>query len=98
MKPNDLSTILFTRNNLIRLLLLVFGFTLFPALVFFGKALFFSSSETISDYYAKTYGALMDWGMDGMLAWCVVCAPYLVYDIYLIVNDFRSQSLEADER
>lgn len=97
MKPNELCTILFTRNNLIRLILLIFGFTLFPALVFYGKALLFPSSETISDYYAKIYGALMDWSMDGMLAWCVVCTPYLIYDICLIVKDFRAQRLDADE-
>ena len=96
MKPTDLSAKIFSRQNLIRLILLVFGFSLFPAMVFWGEELLFPSNQTVSEFYSKIYGALMDWGMDGMFAWCVVCTPYLVYDIYLIVRDFRTQRVRAD--
>lgn len=95
MKLNDLSAKLFTRQNLIRLILLVFGFSIFPAIVYWGEELLFPSGQTLSEFYGKIYGALMDLGMDGMVAWCIVCAPYLAYDIYLVVKDFRSQRVEA---
>ena len=85
---------LFTRQNLIRLILLIIGFALFPAVVFWGEELLFPSSQTLSEFYGKIYGTLMDWGMDGLFAWCVVCTPYLVYDIYLIVKDLRSLRIE----
>lgn len=95
MKPTGLSATLFTRHNLIRLILLVFGFTLFPAVVFWGEELLFPSSQKLSEFYAKIYGSLMDMGMDGMFAWCVVCTPYLAYDIYLVIKDFRSKRVEV---
>ena len=95
MKQNGLASKLLTRHNRIRIILLVLGFTLFPAIVYWGEELLFPTSQTLSEFYGKIYGSLMDWGMDGMFAWCVVCTPYLVFDIYLIVKDLRTQPAEA---
>lgn len=98
MRKGNWSDMIFNRQNLVRLILLVFGFTLFPAVVYWGEKLLSTSSQTLSEFYAKLYGALMDWGMDGMLAWCVVCTPYLAYDIYLIIQDLRRKRMAADKR
>lgn len=95
MKKTGFSAKVFTRQNLIRLILLVFGFTLFPAVVYWSDKLIFHSSPTLSEFYAKIFGSLMDLGMDGMFAWCVVCTPYLAYDIFLVVQDYRGQRVEA---
>lgn len=97
VKLNNLSAILFTRQNLIRLILLIFGFTIFPAVVYWAGKLLFSSGQTLSEYYSTTiYGSLSDWGMDGMIAWGIVCVPYIVYDIFLLIKDFRGGRLQNE--
>ena len=98
MKKKSWPANLFTGHNLIRVLLLVIGFTVFPALVYWGQELLFPSSQALSGFYNRLYGSVMDWGMDGMFAWCVFCTPYLAFDIYLIVKDLWSERLEAGQQ
>ncbi len=71
---------------------MVFGVTLFPVLVY-GLATWFmgpsssamiGASATLIDFYTYIYGALLDMGKDGMVAWGIVCAPYMVYEIVLL--------------
>jgi hypothetical protein len=90
MEKNDLLEHLLTRENLYKLLWTVFGLTLFPGLIFLIKTIFISSNATISAYYSELYGALLDLGKDGMVAWCFVCIPYMAYEVYLLINNFRT--------
>lgn len=98
MQKEILMNKLLTRQNLIRLILLVFGFTIFPAIVFWGEGLLFPSSQALPEFYAKILGSLTDMGMDGMFAWAVVCTPYLGYDIFLLVKSFRGQRVETGKK
>ena len=96
MKKVDWAAMLFTRQNLIRLVLLVCGATVFPAIAYWGWKLVSPSLGTLSEFYAWIYGSLMDLGVDGMLAWGVICTPYLAYDIFLLIKDMRGQKMAAE--
>jgi hypothetical protein len=61
-----------TRN---KIGLMIFGLTLFPAIVYWIKELFLESSDTISGYYGYFYSSLLDMGMDGMVVWGIACGP-----------------------
>ena len=90
MNNNSLLKKCLTPQNLIRLILLVLGFTIFPAVAYWVGQLLFPSGQNLSEFYAITiYGSLMDWGIDGMFAWGVICIPYLVYDVFLLIKDFK---------
>ena len=85
MKPEEqkrnLAQKVFTRENLYRLVLLLFGFSIFPGIVFLIGKLFITSSDALSDSYSKFYGSLLDLGTSGIVSWSIACAPYFVYDV-----------------
>jgi hypothetical protein len=95
MGKNDLLEHLLTRENFYKLLWTAFGLTLFPGLIFLIKTIFISSDTTISAYYSELYGSLLDVGKDGMVAWCFVCAPYMAYELYLLIKNFRTPKNDA---
>ena len=91
MQRERLKKILLTKENLYRFGLAIFGFSLFPGIVFLVTKVLFDSPTTMSLYYAKFYRSLLDLGMDGLYSWSVACAPYIVYDIYLLIKSYRKE-------
>ena len=91
MQKRSLKTILLTRENLYRFGLAVFGFSIFPGIVFLITNVLFDSPTTLSLYYAKFYKSLLNLGMDGLYSWTIACAPYIVYDIYLLIKNYREE-------
>lgn len=79
---------LLTRENLFKLIWPLLGFTLFPGMIYAANVVFSSSSLTLTGYYSNLYGSLLDVGKDGMVAWCIVCAPYMAYEVYLLARYF----------
>ena len=94
MQKSDLANVVLTRENLYRLGLIIFGFSFFPGIVFLISRIFFVESTTISDFYTKFYRSLLDLGIDGFFSWCIVCAPYLAFDIYLLIKNYRAQKIK----
>ena len=95
MQRKDLANAVLTRENFYRLGLAIFGFSLFPGIVFLISKIFFAETTAISAFYTKFYGSLLDFGTDGLFSWCIVCAPYLIYDLYLIWKHHRSQTADS---
>ena len=83
------------RENLYRLGLAIFGFSIFPIFIFLISKIVFSESITISAFYTKFYGSLLDFGVDGFYSWCIACTPYLAYDICLLIKNYRSQKIKT---
>ncbi|MGD9160862.1 MAG: hypothetical protein PVG39_20755 [Desulfobacteraceae bacterium] len=69
-----------------KILLMIFGLTLFPAIVYWLKKLLVDSSGAIWDYYGYFYRSLMDMGMDGVVVWGIACGPYMVYEVLLLLR------------
>ena len=84
-----------TREILYRLGLAIFGFSLFPGIVFLVSKIFFAQSTTISAFYTKFYSSLLDLGIDGLFSWCIACAPYLAYDICLLIKTYRIRKIKT---
>jgi len=89
-----LTKIFLSRENLYRLGLAIFGFSLFPAIVFLIGKMLFASNATLSIFYTKFYGSLLDFGIDGVYSWTIACAPYITYDLYLLIKTFRTPKIE----
>lgn len=85
-----------TKETSKKILLMIFGLTLFPEIVHWIKELFTDSPESISDYYRYFFSSLLDMGVDGMIVWGIACGPYMVYEIVLLVRALlpRSGSLK----
>ena len=94
MQKSGLANGVLTRENLYRLGLAIFGFSLFAGIVFLIGKIFFAESTTISAFYTKFYGSLLDFGVDGLFSWCIACAPYIAYDVYLLRKNYRAQKIK----
>ena len=89
MQKSSLTKILLTRENLYRLGLALFGFSFFPGIVFLISNILFKSHTTMPAFYSKFYRSLLTLGLDGLYSWAIVCAPYIAYDIYLLIKSYR---------
>ena len=78
-----------TSENLYKLILIVFGFVFLPGIIFLMESIFNSPTKTMPAFYTNFYKSLLYTGKDGLLAWCIVCAPYMVYEVYLLIKKFR---------
>ncbi|BBO86539.1 hypothetical protein DSCO28_71050 [Desulfosarcina ovata subsp. sediminis] len=68
--------------------LMVFGMTLFPAMVHGLGKWFMDSSVTISGFYTYFFRSLLDTGKDGMVVWSIACGPYMFYELVLLYRSF----------
>jgi len=75
-----------TCENLYKLILIVFGFVFLPGIIFLIEYISNPSTKTISAFYSNFYRLLLDTGKDGFFAWCIVSAPYMVYEVYLLIK------------
>ena len=98
MQKSVLSKILLSRENLYRLGLAIFGFSFFPGIVFMVGKILFTSNANILSFYSKFYRSLLDMGIDGIYSWSIACAPYIAYDLYLLIKSFRTQKIEKDKK
>jgi hypothetical protein len=98
MKKSDLKKIVWTRQNRNRFVLIILGFAVLPGVVFWLKRLLTPSDTTISAYYAGFYQSLTDVGMDGVYSWGVVCAPYIAYDVFLLIKGGSNRKPEKAEK
>ena len=78
--------------------LVIFGFSFFPGIVFMVGKILFASNVTILAFYSKFYRSLIDMGIDGIYSWSIACAPYIAYDLYLLIKSFRTQRIEKDKK
>ena len=85
-----------SKENRNKIGLMIFGLTLFPAIVHGMKDLFVDFSGTIFGFYSWFYRSLLDMAKDGMIAWGIACGPYMVYEIVLLVRSFSSRSSDRD--
>lgn len=76
----------------VHLLLMVFGLTLFPGIVHILQGIFTGSDIAVRAFYADFYPSLLDMGTKGILAWCIACAPYMVYEIYMLIRGSTSRA------
>jgi len=88
---------LLKRQNLYRLGLAIFGFSLFPGIIFLISKIIFEAQTTMPEFYSKFYGSLLNFGIDGLLSWVIGCMPYMIYDIYLLIGSYRTQKGEPDK-
>ena len=88
MGQTNIKEALLTRENMYKLIWTLFGFTLFPCIIYAANVVFSPSASTLTGYYSNLYGSLLDLGKDGMYAWCIVCAPYMAYEVYLLAKYF----------
>jgi hypothetical protein len=95
MNANDVKKMVLTRQNLNRVALLVTGLAFSPGIVFWIKQLLMQSDTTLSAYYAHFYQSLLDVGMDGVYSWGAVCAPYMAYDLFLLIAGNRNRRHET---
>ena len=79
-----------TGGILVKLLLMVFGLTLFPGMVHIVQGIFTDSDIAVRAFYAGFYPSLLDMGTQGIIAWCIVCGPYMVHEIYGLVRGWRA--------
>ncbi len=84
MNENETKKKLLSRENITKIVLMIFGLSFFPAVIYFILKIFSSTPEGISGYYSHFYKSLLDMGMDGFTAWMIACGPYMVYEIYLL--------------
>ena len=75
----------------VKLLLMVFGLTLFPGMVHIVQGIFTDADIAIKAFYAEFYPSLLDMGTKGVIAWCIACAPYMVHEIYGLARGRRSE-------
>jgi hypothetical protein len=83
-----------TKENLIRIGLVVFGLTLFPAIVFLIRNMFLNPGTPLLSSYVTFYRSLLDVGVDGMISWSIACVPYFAYDVSLLIKNNRAQKSE----
>jgi hypothetical protein len=48
-------------------------------------------------YLSKFYRSLLSLGFDGFYSWSVICAPYIAYDVYLLIKSYRTQKMRENE-
>jgi hypothetical protein len=75
-----------TYENLYKLILIVFGFVFLPGIIFLIEYISKPPAITIPAFYSNFYRLLLDTGKDGLFAWCIVSAPYMVYEVYLLIK------------
>jgi hypothetical protein len=73
----------------VKLLLMVFGLTVFPGMVHILQGIFTDSDISVRAFYAGFYPSLLDMGTQGIIAWCIACGPYMVHEIYGLVRGRR---------
>ena len=98
MQKSSLIKILHTRENLYRLGLAVFGFSFFPGIVFLISKILFESHTSMPAFYSKFYRSLLNLGMDGLYSWSVACAPYIAYDIYLLIKSNKAKKIDTGNK
>jgi hypothetical protein len=65
------------------------GLTLFPGIVHVLQAVLTDSGIAMGAFYAGFYPSLLDLGTKGIVAWCIACGPYMVYEVYGLVRGSR---------
>ena len=94
MKKSTLKDKLLTREGLHRLGLALFGFSLFPGIVFLITKIFTDSHSTMPAFYSGFYRSLLNFGLDGLYSWSIACAPFIAYDIYLLIKSYKAKKIE----
>jgi len=92
MQKIDLKKIVLTWENLYKLILIVLGFAFLPGIIFLIEFIFNSPTKTIAAFYSNSYKLLLDTGKDGLVAWCIVSTPYMVYEVYLLIKKFLKRT------
>jgi hypothetical protein len=98
MEKSTLKKIFLTRENLYRFGLVIFGFSVFPGIVFLITKLLFESHQNMSGFYSKFYSSLLNLGLDGLYSWSIACAPYFAYDIYLLIKSYKTQKVVENKK
>ena len=86
MQRIGLKTKVLTYENLYKLILIVFGFVFLPGIIILIEYIFNSPTKIMPALYWDFYKLLLDMGKDGLFAWCIVSAPYMVYEVYLLIK------------
>lgn len=98
MHKSELPKIFWRRENLYKLGLIILGFTLLPGVVHLVGKILGTSSITIEASYLEFYGSLLDIGKDGFIAWSIAFAPYMAYEVYMLLKSFGTKRNVTDQR
>jgi hypothetical protein len=97
MRKEELSNILLTKENLYKLILMIFGLTLFPIVVYLFQKAFLHREDTVLTFYSDFYRSLLHFDREGFFAWGVACTPYFVYEIFLVIRSFGGREREKEK-
>jgi hypothetical protein len=84
--------IFLTRENVSKLILMLFGLTLFPGFIHFMGKTFAPAPENVLDFYVYFYHSLLDMGQDGIIVWLIACGPYICYELFVLMKGIFMKS------